>query len=525
MAVEVRLLGPLEAVCDGVGVALPGLKSRCVLATLALNAGEVVSVDRLADALWLDAPPQTLMTQIHAQISTLRRRLNPDRTPGTAGEVIATRPPGYRLNVEAVGIDLREFETTLREGQDALATGAVDAAGAHFRQGLAMWRGPALADLPQEAFGGDAARLEDLRLAALELAIDADLEMGRHLQVLRELDVACAERPYRESLWAKRMLALYRCGRQADALAAFRAARKALVEEIGIEPGENLRGLEQAILRQDPSLSGVRATTGPVSARVLVSGEPADLASLVPVAALFAGDELLAVGQVAAGADLAEATRIVREATVRATGPRVRSAAFRSSHPARDLARVAQQQETRLLVVHLDVDGLLPLELLSASPADVALVDVASVDRVAGVTVPFTSSTHDWAALALGGRVAAVLRIPLELVGVDLGERGDASRALASAALALGRVVGIDAVPRLVSAGPLALVNAVGERGLVVTGLPEGYRRGGLGPARLAMLERTRGRIVMVHAGPRPGVLAPAESGTRFSWSLGAVGG
>jgi hypothetical protein len=186
---------------------------------------------------------------------------------------------------------------------------------------------------------------------------------------------------------------------------------------------------------------------------------------------------------------------------------------------------VAQQQETRLLVVHLDADGLLPLELLSASPADVALVDVASVDRVAGVTVPFTSSTHDWAALALGGRVAAVLRIPLELVGVDLGERGDASRALASAALALGRVVGIDAAPRLVSAGPLALVHAVGERDLVVTGLPEGYRRGGLGPARLAMLERTRGRIVMVHAGPRPGVLAPAESGTRFSWSLGAVGG
>jgi DNA-binding SARP family transcriptional activator len=529
VVVDLRLLGPLEATRNGADVPLPGVKLRSVLATLTLNAGEAVSVDRLADVLWADAPPQTLMTQIQAQISALRRRLDPEHAPGAASELIATRPPGYRLNPAAASIDLRRFEDAMREGREALAAGLMDPASACFRRGLEMWRGAALADLPRESFGGEAARLEDLRLAAWEQAIDADLALGRHDQLQGELEVLCAEHPYRETLWAKRMLALYRCGRQADALAAFRAARRRLVGDLGIEPGDHLRVLEGAILRQDPSLgvSVSNATAPPEQTRrVLVSGTPADLPSLIEVAGALSDGELLAVGHVAADADLVQATRDVRDACAQpASRARVRAAAFRSRNAARDLARLAQEQNAELVVVRLGEDGVLPLELLSGCPADVALVDVRALDRFVIVMTPFTGTTHDWAALALSGRVAAALALPLELVGVDAGDAGDASRVLASAALALARVAEIDAVPRLVRAAPGALAGAAADDGLVVTGVPEGYRRVGLGPARQALVERARGRAVLVHAGPRPGVLAPAGSSTRFTWSLAGASG
>jgi hypothetical protein len=145
------------------------------------------------------------------------------------------------------------------------------------------------------------------------------------------------------------------------------------------------------------------------------------------------------------------------------------------------------------------------------------VTDAASLDAVA---VPFTGTTHGWAALAVAGRIAAIRQAPLELVGIDAGGAGDASRVLANAALALQRVAGIDATPRLVAAGPGALASAASGGALVVTGVREGHRRGGLGSARLELMRMAPGRIVFVHAGPRPGALAPATSSTRFTWSL-----
>jgi len=525
VSIDVRLLGPLEVVRNDADVALPGVKLRSVLAILTLSAGQAVSVDRLADVLWTDAPPQTLVTQIQAQISTLRRRLDPEHPPGTMGELIGTRPPGYRLNPEAASIDLRRFEAAIDEGREALGAGVADAAAAAFRRGIAMWRGPALADLPRETFGADAARLEDLRLAACELAIEADLACGRHQLVVAELEILCAGHPYRETLWEKLMLALYRCGRQADALAAFRTARSGLVDGLGIEPGERLRGLEGAILRQDACLAGGDGTTAPERPHgVLVGGAPTDLESLIAAAAALGDGELLAVGHVSAGGDLEQASQDVRGLTSGILGRPVRRAAFRSRDPARDLARLAQEQEVELVVVGLSRDGVLPIELLSACPSDVALADVIGFDEFESVMTPFTGSAHDWAALALSGRIASRLRLPLELIGVDRGDAGDASRALASAALALARIAGIEAGSHLVPAGPRALADAASSGALLVTGVPEDYRRGGLGAVRLALLDAARGRIVVVHRGPRPGAMAPTDSSTRFTWSLADMG-
>lgn len=215
-----------------------------------MHANEPISRERLIDELWRDAAPKTVNAVLSVYLSRLRRLL----ADGRGEQLLLTEAAGYVLRVPPEGLDSHRFEALLAEGRGELASDA-DRASLTLREALALWRGPALADLAFEPFAQtEIARLEALRLSALEARIEADLALGRHDSLVAELETLVAEHPYREVIRAQLMLALYRSGRQAEALETYRRARRAFSEELGIEPGPRLRELEKAILRQDPSL-------------------------------------------------------------------------------------------------------------------------------------------------------------------------------------------------------------------------------------------------------------------------------
>ena len=244
---EFRVLGPLDVRDDDRPLAIGGRKQRQLLAILLVNANSVVPTDRLIDELWGERPPETAATALHVYVSKLRKAL-----PGGA---LLTRPPGYVLEVDPDRIDARRFERLVREGSGALAGGDAARAAALLHESLRLWRGPALAEFAFDAFAQpEIRRLEELRLVAVEERIEADLALGRHAEVVGELDALVAEHRFRERLRAQLVLALYRCGRQAEALEAFQDARRALVDELGIEPSARLQRLERAILTQSPDL-------------------------------------------------------------------------------------------------------------------------------------------------------------------------------------------------------------------------------------------------------------------------------
>src|SRR5438445_2260575 len=252
---QFRLLGPLSLSRDGEPTAIGGQKPRALLAALLLEPNRVVSRDRLIDALWGEAPPDTAQNTIQVYVSQLRKLL-PDGA-------LETAPPGYRLAVDPETVDLFRFVRLGDEGRSRLADGDAAGAAETLRAALGLWRGAPLADLAEEPFAqAEIAPLEELRLATLEDRIDADLALGRHGQLVPELERLVVEHPLRERLRAPLLLALYRAGRQADALAAYQRVRKTLVDELGIEPGESLRKLERAILAHDPSLGITPASTG-----------------------------------------------------------------------------------------------------------------------------------------------------------------------------------------------------------------------------------------------------------------------
>lgn len=244
---ELRLLGPLEVVRAGELVRIGGAKSRVLLAALALEAGRIVSVDLLVEALWPGEAPETAEHAIQVYVSQLRK--------GLGAEAITRRGSGYALELDPERVDLRRFSRLVGEGRQALTAGDPAAATTTLAEALALWRGPALQDFTYDPFAqAEIARLGDLRLDALEARIDADLALGRHVDLVPEIEGLVRAHPLREHPRAQLMLALYRSGRQADALAAYRAAREVLVEELGLDPGPELRELEAAILRQDESL-------------------------------------------------------------------------------------------------------------------------------------------------------------------------------------------------------------------------------------------------------------------------------
>src|SRR5215207_5318465 len=244
---EFRVLGPLEAWDGGCEVSLGGRKPRALLAVLLLHANEVVSSDRLIDELWGEESPGRATAALRVNVSRLRKALPQD--------VLTTRSPGYVMRVEPDELDLHRFERLVDEGSGLLARGLAADASERLREALSLWRGTALADFAYESFAQAAvARLEEIRLAAVELRIDADLVLGRHGGLVGELEALVAEHPLRERLQMYLMTALYRSGRQAEALDAYREARRALVDELGIDPSPALQELERAILRQDPVL-------------------------------------------------------------------------------------------------------------------------------------------------------------------------------------------------------------------------------------------------------------------------------
>ena len=238
--VEIRLLGPLEIEVSGQPIEVRRQKQRALLALLALRAGEVVPTDRLVDELWGDDPPKAAVGSLQNFVSELRKALGTD--------VLRTRAPGYLLDIARDQVDAHRFERLTREARGAPA----DERATALRGALALWRGPALVDVPLDE--AEAARLEELRVAAWEDRLEAELELGRHSQAIGELESFVAKHPFRERPLGLLMLALYRAGRQADALETFRRAREKLVEELGIDPSTELQRLEQAILRHDPAL-------------------------------------------------------------------------------------------------------------------------------------------------------------------------------------------------------------------------------------------------------------------------------
>lgn len=437
------------------------------------------------------------------------------------GDVIVTRAPGYLVQVGHDELDLYRFERLV-----ATARGAdPETAAATLRQALGLWRGPTLADLAHASFAQTPIlRLEELRLAALELRIDAELTLGRHAEILPELTDLAREHRLGEGLRAQLMVALYRCGRQAEALAASQEARRTLDEELGLEPGRALRDAQQAILRQEPALEVAPAHRERRS--VLVAARESAIEPLLALAeplATRSGSDVVLVA-VAPAELLSEASERLagHRERLRARGVDARVAAFTSLDPGSDVPRIVSEHDVSLALVD---DELPSVEaVLTRAPCDVALVSAPAGDLVLDasrpVLVPFGGSDHDWAAVELGTWLAQAHTAPLALVGTtDAGGR-DASRLLATAALIVQRVAGIDTTTAVVEPNEDALVRVAGHAGLVVFGVSGAWPKAGLGSMRQAVVRGSAASTLLVRKGVRPGGLAPAESQTRFTWTL-----
>ena len=253
---DFRILGPLHISRDGRQLGLGGHRQKVVVCLLLLHANEVISAEQIIDVLWGEAAPETARKALQVYISRLRRILG-------AG-VLETRAPGYLIRIQDGELDMQRFERLVAQGKHALATGDPGRAAALLRTALVLWRGPALADVMYEPFAqAEAGRLEELRLSCLEERIEADLALGRHADLVGELEVLTERHPYRERLSGRLMLALYRSGRQAEALEVYRRSHGRLVDELGIEPGLELRSLASRVLNQDPSLGWTALPASP----------------------------------------------------------------------------------------------------------------------------------------------------------------------------------------------------------------------------------------------------------------------
>ena len=532
---EFRILGPLEVWDEGGEVSLGGPKPRELLAVLLLHPNEVVPADRLIDELWGEDSPDDAAAALRVNVSRLRKSLPQD--------VLETRSPGYLIRVAPDELDLERFERLVDEGRSMLARGLAADASQRLRDALSLWRGPPLADFTYEGFAQAAvARLEEIRVAAVELRIDADLALARHDELIGELEELVAEHPLRERLRVCLITALYRSGRQAEALEAYQDARRALVDELGIDPSPALQELEQAILRQDSALD----VEAPAAVAVT---EAAERSILVAVAHRARIEALLAVAEplvrhpprvlvlarlVTDAAELRAASAWLEErrSELEARGVAARAATFTAAAPGEELARLATELDVELLLAEapdeLLIDGA-PDEQLAAvlekTPCDVALLVPREAVHDGPVLVPFGGADHDWAAVELGAWLAHADGAPLRLAGTDAVRargRRDASRLLSHGALAVQRVLGISAEPLLTEPGDEGMLEASRDAGLLVVGLSSRWHDEGLGPARLRLAREAAPPTLLVRRGLRPGGLAPPASLTHFTWSIRA---
>jgi DNA-binding SARP family transcriptional activator len=542
---EFRILGPLEALDGNRAVSLGGPKQRAVLAILLLNANRTVSVDRLIDDLWGEHPPDTATHSVEVYVSQLRKALG-DR------EAIVTQRPGYRLVLEPGRLDLHRFEDRVAAGRAALTSGEAASAEARLSEALYLWRGPPLDEFVFEAFAqASIARLDELRLGAVEDRVEADLALGRHAEVVAELEELVERHPLRERPRGQLILALYRAGRQADALEAYAATRRVLVDELGIEPSPSLQRLERGILNQEPSLEwsppAETVREAPAAGRassarsILLAGRDAKALEALerlaePLARSAAPHELilLAILEGSAAGRLGEETARLdeRRNVLVGNGIPTRIAAFTTEDAAADVVRLAAQQDVDLLLLDArGVPGTFPPELsttLEHAPCDVALLfggdPDASLDGP--VLVPFGGGEHDWSALELGAWLASGTGAPLQLCGSaadPAGGRRDASRLLATASLIVQQLAGVAAEPVLTPSTVEGIASAAEGARAVVLGCSDRWPSEGLGDARRALAASIAAPCVAVRRGLRPGGLSPPESATRFTWSLAAA--
>ena len=350
---EFRILGPLEVIGDdGAGVAVGGGRERAVLALLLLSANRVVSSEALADDLWGEHPPDGPAHALRVHISRLRKAL---REAGGNG-IVVTQSPGYVIRVDPMDIDAVRFESLAAQAREQTAAGQQENAATSLRAALGLWRGPALADVADAPLARtEAARLEEARLAALEDRVEADLACGRHTQLVAELDALTRAHPIRERLWGHRMVALYRAGRQAEALRAYQDLRAILGEELGLEPISALQRLEGAILRHEPELDWSPTV---VAERPVSTGEPLPT---LPMPALLTEMGRLFVGR---DAELKQLEQLWAEVE----GGQLRLALL-SGEPgvgktrlAGELARMLHSQGSTVLVGRCDEDLGVPYQ-------------------------------------------------------------------------------------------------------------------------------------------------------------------
>jgi DNA-binding SARP family transcriptional activator len=525
---EFRILGPLEVVEQGRALPLGGARQRTLLALLLTRANEIVSADRLIDELWGAQPPRTAANALQYHVSQLRKALAPH-------EAIVTQEPGYVIRIGPDELDLLRFEALVEEAQQA----APELAAQRLREALDLWRGPALADLANESFAQtEIPRLEELRLGALERRFEADLALGRYTEIVGEVQKLVREHPLRERLRAVLMQALYGSDRQAEALEIYRETRQLLVDELGIEPSPALQELEQAVLRQDPALTSHEAPAAPRQRAIMVVATDAGRL-----------DELLAIAEPLARGSAREIilARLVRNATeLSATnaalserrdvlaqqGISSRIAAYTTGEPGADVVRLATEHDVDLILLDAASDLLesgLPDQDLEAvlerAPCDVGVLSGAGTMGTGPVVTPFGGVEHDWAAIEVAAWLAQSLGTSLRLLGTEanpaLGRR-DASRLLARASLLVQHVVGIVTEPVLVRTGEAGVLEASRDARLLVVGLSDRWRTEGIGHTRMAVALGAQVPTLFVRRGLRPSGVAPSETLTRFTWTLGS---
>jgi predicted ATPase/DNA-binding SARP family transcriptional activator len=377
--VEVRVLGPLEITSsDGTSIAIPGTKMRGLVAMLALESGRVVLPERISDALWGDDGGGRPLNTLQQVVSKLRRVLAESGEP----DRIVTRPSGYLLDIDDQAVDAQRFEQLVGRARDQM-TSDPEAASRTLADALALWRGPTLADVPDsEVMSSVRARLDELRATAMEDRVDAELARGRHQRLVPELEALVAQEPLRERRWGQLMLALYGAGRQADALRAFQRARDTLADQLGIEPGPELRRIEAAVLAQDATLVtpvAVEASSAPVGAGIrrrgnvrhpisACIGREADTARLIGLSARYRLVTLTGPGGVGK-------TRLATEVALSLTERTRDGVWWVELSPARDAGDVVAAIEQAL--------GLEPATAAESSPSAAVTVTAALANREA----------------------------------------------------------------------------------------------------------------------------------------------
>ena len=522
---EFRILGPLEVADDGRSVVLGGLKQRTLLALLLLTPNQPVSVDRLVDVLWSGDPPSGASNALQYHVSQLRKTLGDNAS-------VVTQEPGYVIRLDAEQLDLLRFERLVVDAEHADPARASRLLG----EALDLWHGEALAELADDVLSHpELQRIEAARLAALEQRIEADLELGRHLQLVPELEALVRTYPLHEGLVGALMRALYRAGRQADALDVYRTTRQMFDTELGIEPSPSLRELERAILRQDPQLAFAEEQSSDRSRSILVLvGGDARIADLLAIAeplAAGSGRELILVRFADGSDELAAATASLgeRRAAIAARGIPCRVAAYTTAEAGAEAALLAADEAVDLVLSEaprqLLADSSLgePLvSLLEGTACDVGLLTGGMGTTGGPVVVPFGGAEHDWSAVELAAWLASSLGTTLRLLGTEadpaLGRR-DASRLLARASLLVQQVVGIVTEPRLIQPGDAGVVEAAADARLLVVGLSERWHEEGLGAVRVAVATAARAPTLFVRAGSNARGLAPSQTMTRFTWT------